>query len=79
MPSESPKATYVRDGFYIHDAAVWPLDAVDRVVEGMDAVRRGRVRYRSAAPALRLGAQVTIRSGCAKLRSPKSPIGPLWI
>ena len=41
MPSESPKATYVRDGFYIHDAAVWPLDAVDRAVEGMDAVRRG--------------------------------------
>lgn len=41
MPSESPTATYVRDGFYIHDAAVWPLDAVDRAVEGMDAVRRG--------------------------------------
>ena len=41
MMSESPQAAYVRDGFYIHDAAVWPLDAVDRAVKGMDAVRRG--------------------------------------
>ena len=41
MMSESPKAAYVRDGFYIYDAAVWPSDAVDRAVEGMDAVRRG--------------------------------------
>ena len=39
--SESPKAAYVRDGFYIHDVAVWPLDVVGRAVEGMDAVRRG--------------------------------------
>ena len=41
MMSESPNAAYGRDGFYIHDAAVWPSDAVDRAVEGMDAVRRG--------------------------------------
>ena len=37
----SLKAAYGRDGFYIHDAAMWPLDAIDRAVEGMDAVRRG--------------------------------------
>ena len=41
MTSESPNTAYVRDGFYIHDAAVWPLEAVERAVEGMDAVRRG--------------------------------------
>ena len=75
--SKSPQATYVRDGFYIHDAAVWPLDAVDRAVEGMDAVRRGEYDT-GVPPRPRLGAQATTRSGCAKLRSPKSPIGPLW-
>ena len=41
MESESPNAAYGKDGFYIHDAAVWSLDAVGRAVEGMDAVRRG--------------------------------------
>lgn len=39
--SKSRKAAYMRDGFYIHDAALWPLAVVDRAVEGMDAVRRG--------------------------------------
>ena len=42
MMSESPKAAYVRRmGFISTTQAVWPLDAVDRAVEGMDAVRRG--------------------------------------
>lgn len=39
--SKSRKAAYMRDGFYIHDAALWPVAVVDRAVEGMDAVRRG--------------------------------------
>ncbi len=39
--SESPNAAYGMDGFYIRDATVWSLDAVERAVEGMDAVRQG--------------------------------------
>ena len=41
MMSESPNAAYGRDGFYIHDAVLWPLDTVEHAVEGMDAVRQG--------------------------------------
>ncbi len=41
MMSATSEAAYRRDGFYIHAAALWPLDAVDRAVAGMDAVRRG--------------------------------------
>ena len=41
MMSESPNAAYGMDGFYIRAATVWSLDAVERAVEGMDAVRQG--------------------------------------
>lgn len=41
MMSATSEAAYRRDGFYIHTAALWPLDAVDHAVAGMDAVRRG--------------------------------------
>ena len=43
--SESLQAAYGMDGFYTHDATVWPLDAVDHAVEGLDAVRQGEVSF----------------------------------
>ena len=63
--SESLQAAYVRDGFYIHDAAVWPLDAVDRAVEGMDAVRRGERELSPLSDATRQWPQSCCGVTCA--------------
>ena len=38
---EIPQAVYVRDGFYIHDATVWPLDASDEWVEVAATLPKG--------------------------------------
>ena len=45
MMSESPNAAYARDGFYIRDATVWSLDAVERAVEGWMRCGRASVSF----------------------------------
>ena len=70
MMSESPKAAYVRDGFYIHDAAVWPLDVVEFALEGMPDALPGSVQSKFLIPILRAETSVSAR---APSRSGQSP------